>query len=650
MEDNAPKPTLRYMPALDGLRAIAVAGVLAFHGGYLRAGFLGVDLFFVLSGYLITLLLVVEAGARGGIRLGRFWARRARRLLPALLLTLIAVAGYAAWLASPTELARIRADSLATLFYVANWHEVIAEQSYWDLFSVPSPLNHTWSLAIEEQFYLLWPLAVALLFRLARKPRRTLLYGCLVLAVASAGWLALCYVPAGSTSRAYFGTDTRASALLVGAALATWVALRGHTESASRRAAIEWGAAAAIVVLAVAWAGLDGHGAALYWGGLGLCQLAVAAVLASVCHPQPGLIARALSWRPLRFIGKISYGLYLWHWPVFVALSEARLGVGGERLFALRLAVSGALAVASYYAVELPIRHGAFAGWRMALVAPASFAAVAGVSVVSTVSRPIARAEPQRLWMTPSAVADNQRRPFRLMVAGDSVAERLFTYMQPLQQQLGVELSSSAQSGCGLFDGLRRLRLPDGAVHLRGRGCSPLEQRYAEPLEQGRPEAVLLITGAPVRGQWEHEGRWSVPCEPVLDAFFEARAKVAIDALGAKGAQVFVATMPYITDDEYGPEENRRTDCLNRRLGAAAAARTFAAVVDLAGYVCPGGHCQSHLDGVMLRHDGLHFQGEGAERVGWWLVGAIRTALEPGDGIQPAEPCDGAAPKPCDSR
>ena len=156
-------PKLRYMPALDGLRGIAVIGVILFHAGLLRGGFLGVDLFFVLSGFLITSLLLVEISTAGRIRLGRFWARRARRLLPPLLLVLLGVAGYSATLASPTELARIRGDSWAALFYYANWHALLAEQSYWQMFSLPSPLAHTWSLAIEEQFYLVWPLLVLLL-------------------------------------------------------------------------------------------------------------------------------------------------------------------------------------------------------------------------------------------------------------------------------------------------------------------------------------------------------------------------------------------------------------------------------------------------------------------------------------------------------
>ena len=153
---------IRYLPALDGLRAFAVLAVLGYHGGlgWLSGGFLGVDAFFVLSGFLITTLLLSEWGHRNRIALSAFWARRARRLLPALFLMLLGVALYAAFAAAPNELATIRGDALSSLLYVANWHFIFSHQSYFAQFTTPSPLRHMWSLAIEEQFYLVWPLIV----------------------------------------------------------------------------------------------------------------------------------------------------------------------------------------------------------------------------------------------------------------------------------------------------------------------------------------------------------------------------------------------------------------------------------------------------------------------------------------------------------
>jgi peptidoglycan/LPS O-acetylase OafA/YrhL len=166
---NAVDPrTFRHLPALDGLRGLAVLGVLVFHGGHLRGGYLGVDAFFVLSGFLITSLLLVEADRTGRIGLRAFWARRFKRLLPALVVFVLGMAVYAAVLASASELGRIRSDALATLGYVANWNAIFRQHGYWELFSSPSPLEHTWSLAIEEQFYLVWPLVVAALVSVPR--------------------------------------------------------------------------------------------------------------------------------------------------------------------------------------------------------------------------------------------------------------------------------------------------------------------------------------------------------------------------------------------------------------------------------------------------------------------------------------------------
>src|SRR5260221_6961507 len=158
----SPHPArLTHQPALDGLRGLAVAGVLLFHGGHLTGGFLGVDAFFVLSGFLITSLLLAEAGDRGGIALGAFWARRARRLLPALACVLAAVAVYAVLYAKADDLATIRGDALATIGYFANWRAIFTSPDYWAMFRNQSPLDHTWSLALEEQFYLVWPLIAA---------------------------------------------------------------------------------------------------------------------------------------------------------------------------------------------------------------------------------------------------------------------------------------------------------------------------------------------------------------------------------------------------------------------------------------------------------------------------------------------------------
>ena len=187
--------SIPHVPALDGLRGLGVLGVLLFHAGHMRGGWLGVDLFFVLSGYLITLLLVREFEQTGDVSIRRFWGRRARRLLPALLLTLFGVEAYALGWAPAEQIERIRADALATLFYVANWHSIIAGHDYWALFHAPSPLHHTWSLAVEEQFYIFWPPLTLALLRWRGGSRRALFWLAAALATLSALWMAFLFDP-----------------------------------------------------------------------------------------------------------------------------------------------------------------------------------------------------------------------------------------------------------------------------------------------------------------------------------------------------------------------------------------------------------------------------------------------------------------------
>ncbi len=318
-------------------------GVLFFHAnGLLRGGYLGVDLFFVLSGFLITSILLAEHRARGAIDLKMFWVRRSRRLLPALLALMPAVALYAKVLASPSELGRIRSDALATLAYVANWSAVFARRSYWEMFAAPSPLEHTWSLAIEEQFYVVWPLVVAGVLRLARarghaRPARTMFAVCVALGIAACAAMVVLY-EGGDSTRVYLGTDTRGAAILAGAALAcSGLGQREGAEwSPARRRLLDTLGVLAALGLGVAWARLDGASPLLYGGGFWATEVGVLVLITCTLHSPAGPVARALSWSPLRAVGNVSYGVYLWHWPVYVVLSDERTKLTGLSLLALR--------------------------------------------------------------------------------------------------------------------------------------------------------------------------------------------------------------------------------------------------------------------------------------------------------------------------
>ncbi|HEY5025283.1 MAG TPA: acyltransferase family protein, partial [Acidimicrobiales bacterium] len=349
------------------------------------------------SGFLITSLLLEENATRGRIALGAFWGRRARRLLPALFLVLGAVSLYAVIngrFSSPTsggaaiDLSGLRGDALATLVYVANWHAIFSHQSYFTQFSTPSPLTHTWSLAIEEQFYLLWPLAIVGLVTWAKAHWRGIGLGvCVGGAAASALAMALLYHPGVDPSRVYYGTDTRAFDLLVGAALAFATAARPQPGPRARRA-LHGVSIPAVVVLGVFWA-TAGTAAglprpAMFHGEFLLCALLAGVVLADVRQVEAGPLARVLSIAPLRYIGTISYGLYLWHWPVFVYLNSARTSWHGAGLDLARIGLTAALAVASYHLVERPLRRASFAGIKARLAIPAAVLATVGVILVGT--------------------------------------------------------------------------------------------------------------------------------------------------------------------------------------------------------------------------------------------------------------------------
>lgn len=361
---------LGYQPGLDGVRALAIIGVLLYHGGVdiFPGGFLGVDVFFVLSGFLITTLLLEQFRARGTIDFGRFYLGRARRLLPALLFMLVVV-GIAVALIYQDAAPRFRADALASLFYVSNWWYIVADLSYFEFTGRPPLLAHLWSLAIEEQFYLLWPLLLFLLMRsLGVRGVRWVALG---IAVASSLWMAYLAVRSGmpvpaDPSRVYFGTDAHISGLLLGAAVATvWRPgrLPEHVSTGARTAL--WGTGAlALACVVGAYILVTEFTPLLYRGGFLVFSAVVAVLIMMATHPAIGLGA-LLGSQPWRFIGQRSYGLYLWHWPVFLV---TRPGLdtawdGSEPWHAVatgavRLAVTFGIAEVSYRFIEMPIRHG----------------------------------------------------------------------------------------------------------------------------------------------------------------------------------------------------------------------------------------------------------------------------------------------------
>jgi len=353
-----------YLPGIDGLRALAVFAVLAYHldAGWATGGYLGVEVFFVVSGFLITTLLLAEHRRAGTVDPVAFWGRRARRLLPAVVVLVLLVCAYALAVLPDGELRRFRGDAVASLLYVQNWHAVLTEQPYFDAFGRPSPLRHLWSLAIEEQFYLLWPLALPFARR-RLGGRRT------VLAVAAAAGASLVLMAATADvtapERAYYGTDTRLFGILLGALLAFgWRPQRARRDvGLGARRVLEGAGTAALALLAWQLARRSEFDPWTYPWGFLLVDVATLVAIVAVTHPASRL-ERWVGSGPLQALGRRSYSIYLWHWPVVVFTRPGiDWGLTGPAALAARLVLVAALSEASYRLVEQPVREGRVQRW-----------------------------------------------------------------------------------------------------------------------------------------------------------------------------------------------------------------------------------------------------------------------------------------------
>jgi peptidoglycan/LPS O-acetylase OafA/YrhL len=495
---------------LDGLRGVAVILVIIFHSGldWLPGGFLGVSVFFTLSGFLITSLLINECENSGRINLKAFWGRRLRRLAPASLVVIAVVIGLASWLSTSIEASRIKGDAISAVLYFSNWRFIYSGHSYGELFASPSPLQHLWSLSIEEQLYVVVPVIIAGLFAVGLRRRGI---GVVLLVGVSGSTIATMLI--SGHEHIYYGTHTRAAELLLGAALACLFGQR--IEQLATKPARPWSTLYLLpllgVVLLAKFSTVDS--AWVYSGALTLFGLlSVVCLIAAI---QGGPVRAILSWSVLVRVGEVSYGLYLIHWPVIVWLNTDRLDVNPTALFGAQVVVTVLLTVLSYWLIEQPIRHrkvlrsvpvalGAFVASVVAAVVLASAVLASTSGRVDTTPEILVTLAPNTTNVNEgvtTTVADamptriDRTVPLSILVIGDSTAENIATALAGASDgNLGV--ISGGVLGCPLLK----------VAFVRDRKDSQQDVAYCPENEQlvrdhvADVDAVVIVAG--VANQW----------------------------------------------------------------------------------------------------------------------------------------------------
>ena len=630
---------LAYQPALDGLRGLALIAIVVYHSGsgWAPGAFLSVSTFFTLSGFLITSLLILELESAGRISLKQFMARRLRRLLPAALVAIAAITALSPLFSDSSQLNRLRGDGLASLLNVANWHFVLAGDSYGAAFTSQSPFTHFWTLAIEEQFYIVFPLVLVAIATVAKGSRRRIGGALTALAAASVLWSIFLIAADHGIDRTYFGTDTRLPELLLGGVFALWWLGRPAPTGRFRQGAIA-GSGAALVAVAALWATAERSGEAWYRGGLSLYTLLTLAVIYGAVQ-SGGPVRRLLGLRPLVEVGKVSYGAYLVHWPILLWLQQ-HTELAPWSAIAIGLPVALVVAGLLQRFVERPIRHGTggvLASVRGTVgIAALSVAAVAVVVVVvARVSAPTdtdiafddAKAAELDIVERAEAAGGIANGAPRVGTFGDSAALLVASGLNDWGEDnldKWIPAGGNAGLGCGVLTNVVRLErnvetpVPDH--------CKNWLSDWKRDLQLVDPDiSVMEFGGWEVVGQQINgEGPFRVIGEDdELDALIEAKLTEAVDLLLSESEIVVVLTNP---DTEIGrldgkspdkpfPESDPvRMDRFNEMLRTVAATDPRIQVIDLAAWV------EARPDERELRPDGVHFTTETAPIAADWLA------------------------------
>ena len=487
----APEGRLAHQPALDGVRALAVIAVVLYHDcvnrptlRWIPGGFLGVDVFFVLSGFLITGILLTNRERTGRTATKEFWVRRARRLLPALLVMLLFAAAYGYFASPKWELQSLWSQTVATLLYVENWFTLYGHAGR-------APIGHTWSLSIEEQWYFVWPFLLAGVLLLTRGRRRALVVTICALGIASAVSMAFEF-GRGGWSHGYYSTFGRAGELLIGGLIAVvlrdWRGLR----SRAGRITLEVAALASVGTLLWLFRRENPYDPFLYHGGFYLTAIATGILIVAVLEPTSPVVRRVFAWRPLAAIGLVSYGVYLFHVPLFRWMSPEATGLSNWSLLAARLAVLAVMVVVSYFLVEMPVRNGRLRGYegRLAIVA-----IIATAAVMFAVTR---AAIPQPSWayahdkLIAGAEATPPGYP-RVLVAGELDAFDLGANTDNIiySKVRGVQATAVASLYCPIIGSQPAI----GNSYGPPVDCVPSSTLYRELAGAFRPHVAVLMAG-----------------------------------------------------------------------------------------------------------------------------------------------------------
>ncbi len=632
---------LPHFPGLDGLRGLAVIAVLFFHGGFAWAvgGYLGVSTFFTLSGFLITSLLLAERTVTRSVDVPRFWVRRIRRLMPAALAALVLAVAFAHFAGTAAQQRNLGGDVVSALADVANWHFIFSHQSYADLFSGPSPVLHFWSLSIEEQFYLVFPVLAFVALAKLRWPRFKVGVAIGVLMAAS---LATTLFLGFTHDHIYYGTETRSFELLAGALLAVIIYSRRVTRRlarpGTRRTLVAVAGAAALATCVVLWARVPQTSDWLYRGGLSAYSgLSVLIILATIIPYGP--VAGLLSSGPLRRVGILSYGIYVYHWPIFLWIDALHLGIGIWASFAIKVAITWLVAALSFRFLELPIRRGQLPfglgrdGWarqlNLAWSIPVAFLLVGVSALAVTAAAPAPVFDFASAQNTldhlgagkPRAKVIRASGPVTILPVakvaafGDSTALVVGSGInQAAATTSGVEeVTGGAWVGCGLgIGGSYRSTVDPSYAGPTRPACNAWPTTYARVISQNQPDLAVVLD-AP----WDvmdrklvGDSKWRSFGDPVYDRWFLSEMVQAVHVLSADGATVVWLTSPPVSNI---PARTNRLNQLIEELPQLVPGKVV--VLDFAKYLASTGK------DAQLRPDGIHLSGPASVEVAKaWLI------------------------------